>query len=402
MNRRLVLTHANLATMQGDGLGVIEHGAVALEGDAIAWVGAAAALPGAWRSVATVDCADGWLTPGLIDCHTHLVFAGNRADEFRRRAEGESYESIARSGGGIASTVKATRAAPAAALEAQAAARLAALMAEGVTTVEVKSGYGLDLASERKMLQVARALGTRCAVDIVTTFLGMHAVPAEFAGRQDDYVRLCVEEMLPALHAEGLVDAVDAFCEHVGFTPAQTERLFERARALGLPRKLHAEQLSNQHGAALTARTGGLSADHLEHLDAAGIEAMRAAGTVAVLLPAAFYVLRETRLPPIDALRAAGVPMAVASDLNPGTAPVVSLLAAMHMAATLFRLTPDEVLRGVTVNAARALGLAGHVGRIAVGLRADLCLWRVGSPAELCYWLGGLRPERVWWRGAQR
>jgi imidazolonepropionase len=402
MSKRLLLTNARIATLQGDALGAIERGAVVIEGERIAWVGEQKALPAEWHGVKALNCANGWLTPGLIDCHTHLVFAGNRADEFRRRAEGERYEAIARSGGGIVSTVSATRNATEDELSAQSSKRLKALMQEGVTSIEVKSGYGLDLATERKMLAVTRRLGKECKVHVATTFLGLHAVPKEFAGRRADYVQHVVEVMLPALHAEGLVDAVDAFCEHIGFTREETETLFGRARDLGLPVKLHAEQLSNQHGSALAARYGGLSADHLEHLDGEGIAAMRAAGTVAVLLPAAFYVLRETRIPPVEALRCAGVPMAVASDLNPGTAPVVSLLASMHMACTLFRLTPTEALRGVTVNAARALGRADHVGRIAAGLMADLCLWDIESPAELCYWLGGMKPSRVWFAGEER
>ncbi len=397
-----VLTRGRLCTMQGGGLGLVEQGALVLRDGRIAWVGAAADLPKEFNDAETLDCADGIVTPGLIDCHTHLVFAGNRAAEFAMRAEGRSYEDIARAGGGILSTVRATRAAGDEELFDQARGRLAYLMREGVTTVEIKSGYGLDLPNEAKMLRVARALGQRLQVGVQTTFLGLHALAPEYAGRQEDYVRHVCDDILPAIDREGLADAVDAFCESIGFTLAQTRAMFEAARALGLPVKLHAEQLSNQHGTALAAAFGALSADHLEYLDEAGIEAMRRAGMVAVLLPAAYYVLRETRLPPIEALRRAAVPMAVASDLNPGTAPVVSLLAAMHMAATLFRLLPSEVLRGVTVNAARALGLQADRGRLAAGLRADVCVWPVRVPEELAYWLGGVFPTRVFVNGEPR
>ena len=388
--------------MQGEGLGLIENGALAMRDERIAWVGPAKDIPAEYQGVEALDCDGRVVTPGLIDCHTHLVFAGNRAAEFAMRAEGKSYEEIARGGGGIVSTVRATRAASEAELAAQSEARLIALMREGVTTVEIKSGYGLDTETEIKMLRVARALGKRHAVNVTTTFLGLHAVPPEFARRQAEYVRHVCEEMLPAVAREQLADAVDAFCESIGFTPDQTRSMFEAARAHRLPVKLHAEQLSNQHGTTLAAEFGALSADHLEHLDDAGIAAMKRAGMAAVLLPAAFYVLRETKLPPIAALRAASVPMAVGSDLNPGTAPVVSLLAAMHMAATLFRLTPAEVLRGVTANAARALGLHGDRGTLAAGQRADICVWPMQAPEELAYWLGGIVPAQVFVDGALR
>jgi imidazolonepropionase len=398
----LTLTHARLITMQGDGLGVIEDGALAMLDGRIAWVGQSHDLPAEFRQAEGVDCRGQVVTPGLIDCHTHLVFAGNRAAEFAMRAEGKTYEQIAYAGGGIVSTVRATRAASEAELFAQSESRLVALMREGVTTIEIKSGYGLDLATEIKMLRVARAFGNTHPVHVTTTFLGLHAVPPEFAGRQADYVRHVCEDMLPAVVQEKLADAVDAFCESIGFTPDQTRAMFEAARAHGLPVKLHAEQLSNQHGATLAAEYGALSADHLEHLDDTGIAAMKRAGMAAVLLPAAFYVLRETKLPPIAALRAAGVPMAVASDLNPGTAPVVSLLASMHMAATLFKHTPAEVLRGVTVNAAHALGLNTDRGTLAVGQRADVCVWPMCAAEELVYWLGGIAPTQVFVGGALR
>ena len=394
-------THATLATMRGDGLELIEDGALVVRDGRIAWVGAAADLPAVAGDLVARNCRGALLTPGLIDCHTHLVFAGDRAAEFEQRLSGASYEDIARAGGGIMSTVRATRAAGEEALFQVSAARLAALMDEGVTTVEIKSGYGLNMADELKMLRVARKLGTRLPVTVTTSFLGAHALPPEFAGRADDYIAFLCEDVLPVAVAARLVDAVDAFCDNIGFTPAQTRRLFTRARELKLPVRLHAEQLSAQGGAALAASFGALSADHLEHLDDAGIAAMAGAGTTAVLLPAAFYFMRETKLPPIAALRAAGVPMAVATDLNPGTAPVVSLLAAMHMACTLFRLTPAEAWRGVTANAARALGLADR-GTLEAGKRADFCVWPFGSPAEACYWLGHVKPAEVVVNGSAR
>jgi imidazolonepropionase len=380
-----VWRNIQLATLAGDDL---RDAALAVRGDRIAWLGPQRELPAEYRAAATVDGDGAWVTPGLIDCHTHIVYAGNRADEFEARLQGESYAQIARRGGGIAATVRATRAAGEEALFAASLPRVRALLAEGVTTLEAKSGYGLTLADEAKMLRVARRLGNELAVAVRTTFLGAHALPAEFAGRADAYIEEVCERMLPALAADGLVDAVDAFCDTIGFTASQTERVFERASALGLPVKLHAEQLSDQRGAELVARYGGLSADHLEHVSGDGIAAMARAGTVAVLLPGAFYFLRETKLPPVDALRAAGVRIAVATDCNPGTSPLTSLLAAMNLACVLFGLTPREALAGVTINAAHALGMHGEVGSLAVGKRADFVLWDIERPAELAYALG--------------
>jgi imidazolonepropionase len=378
-----------LATLDGDaGYGAIEDGALAWKDGRVAYAGARAALPGAPADLAAdVREVEGWITPGLVDCHTHLVFGGDRAAEFEQRLQGASYEEIARSGGGIVSTVRATRAADEAALVAQALPRLQALRDDGVTTVEIKSGYGLDFDTERRMLRAAREVGRRGGVSVHTTFLGAHALPPEFAHRADAYIAAVID-WLPRLHAEGLVDAVDAFCERIGFDAAQTRRVFEAARALGLPVKLHADQLSDGAGAALVAEFGGLSADHVEYTSDAGVRAMAAAGTVAVLLPGAFHVLRETRLPPLDEFRAQGVPMAVATDCNPGTSPLLSLRQAMQLACTHFRLTPEEALRGATVNGARALGLHDR-GVLRIGLRADFVHWRVRHPAELCYWLGG-------------
>lgn len=386
-----LLLDATLATFAGDApYGLIANGAIALQEGRIAWVGRQQELPvGAEHLAAHVEHLDGALvTPGLIDCHTHLVFGGNRAHEFDLRLNGASYEEIARAGGGIVSTVKATREASEDALFAQALPRAHALLADGVTTLEIKSGYGLDLDTERRMLRVARRLGKALGITVRTTFLGLHALPPEYRDNRDTYVDLVCNDMLPALANEGLVDAVDAFCETIGFTPQETRRVFERATQLGLPVKLHAEQLSDLDGAALVAAFQGLSADHLEHLSDSGIQAMAKAGTVAVLLPGAFYALRETKLPPIAGLREHRVPMAVATDCNPGTSPLLSLRLAAGMACTLFRLTPEEALRGVTVHAARALGLSDR-GTLAVGQRADLAVWNVRAPAELCYWIGG-------------
>ncbi len=396
-----LLLNATLATFADDTpFGLIEQAAIAMQHGRIAWLGRTNDLPDAPDLLADeVESLDGALvTPGLIDCHTHLVFGGDRADEFDLRLNGASYEEIARAGGGIASTVAATRAASEDALYAQALPRAQTLLADGVTTLEIKSGYGLELESERRMLRVARRLGRELGISVRTSFLGLHALPPEYRDRRDDYVTLVCDEMLPTLAGEGLVDAVDAFCENIGFTRAETRRLFERARELGLPVKLHAEQLSDQDGAALVAEYGGLSADHLEHLGEAGAKAMAAAGTVAVLLPGAFYTLRETQLPPIDLLRAHGVPMAVATDCNPGTSPLVSLRLAAGMACTLFRLTPEEALRGVTVHAARALGFSDR-GRLATGQRADLVIWNARRPAELCYWIGGNLAHRIYVAG---
>ena len=380
--------NAHLATMVDGAYSVIENGALAVRDGIIAWVGAQADLPSAWQAQTVHDAQGSWITPGLIDCHTHIVYAGNRSHEFEARLNGVAYEEIARQGGGIRATVRATRAASEAQLYAESLPRVLRLLSEGVTTLEIKSGYGLTLDDEAKMLRVARRIGVECNVRVRTTFLGAHAVPPEFDGDADGYVTHIVEEMLPALVRMGLVDAVDAFCEHIGFSAAQAERVFDAARAQGLPVKLHAEQLSDQGGAALVARYGGLSADHLEYLSAAGVAAMAQAGTVAVLLPGAFYFLRETQLPPIEALRAAGVPMAVSTDCNPGTSPMTSILLAMNMACTLFRLTPQEALAGVTCHAARALGLQDSMGQLAAGYAADFVLWDIARPADLSYALG--------------
>ncbi|MFI5446443.1 imidazolonepropionase [Polaromonas sp. UC242_47] len=383
--------HCRIATLQPDHAapyGLIEDAALAVEAGQVAWVGPRSELPGELtvRCTREHDAGGAMITPGLIDCHTHLVYGGDRAQEFELRLQGASYEDIARAGGGIASTVKATRAASEAELQAQSLKRLQALVAEGVTTIEIKSGYGLALEHERKTLRVARALGRAQPVDVRTTFLGAHAVPPEFAGRTDAYLDE-VLRMLPALHAEGLVDAVDAFCERIAFSTAQTERVFDTARQLGLPVKLHAEQLSDSGGAQLAARYGALSCDHLEWLSEAGAAAMAAAGSVAVLLPGAFYFLRETRVPPIELLRAQQVAMAISTDCNPGSSPCTSLLLMLNMACTLFRLTPEEALAGVTRHAARALGLPDR-GVLARGQRADFVLWDVSHPAQLSYALG--------------
>ena len=395
-----LVVNARLATLAGDaGYGLVEDGALGWKDGRITYAGPRSRLPEAARAAEVVDADGRLLTPGLVDCHTHLVFGGDRAGEFEQRLQGASYEQIARAGGGIVSTVRATRAADEETLLAQSLPRARALLADGVTTVEIKSGYGLDLEGERRMLRVARRLGEMLGLQVRTTFLGAHALPPEFAGRADAYID-AVCDWLPRLHGEGLVDAVDAFCERIGFDAAQTRRVFEAARALGLPVKLHADQLSDGGGAALVAGFGGLSADHVEHTSAAGVRAMADAGTVAVLLPGAFHVLRETTLPPLEAFRAEGVAMAVATDCNPGTSPLQSLRLAMSLACTHFRLTPEEALRGTTVNGARALGLADR-GRLQPGLRADLVLWNAEQPAELAYWLGGgLRAAS--WIGGRR
>ncbi|MFZ6748577.1 imidazolonepropionase [Undibacterium sp. Ren11W] len=381
-------TNLHLATMQ-DGYGEIRDGAIAVKDGKIAWLGARAALPANYTADTLHDGKGYWLTPGLIDCHSHIVYAGNRSDEFEARLNGVAYEEIARKGGGILSTVRATRAASEAELMQASVTRLRHLLREGVTTIEIKSGYGLDLENEAKMLRVARQIGRDYPVRIKTTFLGAHALPPEYTGRADDYLTELIEHMLPALVAEGLVDAVDAFCEKIGFSADQTERVFQAAHRHGLPVKLHAEQLSDQGGAVLTARYEGLSADHLEYLSAPGIAAMQASGTVAVLLPGAYYFLRETKLPPIAALREAGVPMALATDSNPGTSPMTSLLLAMNMGCTLFRLTPQEALQGVTQHAAKALGLQDQLGSLAAGKIADFALWAIDRPGDLAYGIGG-------------
>ncbi len=393
-----LLLDCRLATLADTGVpyGAIDDAALAWKDGVICHAGPRADLPGKAETLArSVETLDGaWITPGLVDCHTHLVFGGNRAHEFELRLEGASYEDIARAGGGIASTVRATRALYEDALLAAWLPRARALVRDGVTTVEIKSGYGLDLDSELRMLAVARRLGTELGIGVRTTFLGAHALPPEYAGRQDDYVTHICRDMLPAVARSDLADAVDAFCEKIAFSPAQTRRVFETARALGLPVKLHADQLSDLDGAALSASFGGLSADHIEHTNAAGVAAMAASGTVAVLLPGAYYALRDTKAPPIDLLRAHGVPMAVASDLNPGTSPLLSLRLAMNMACVVFRLTPEEALRGATVHAARALGLADR-GRLVPGLRADFVVWDIRRPADLSYWIGGQLARRV-------
>ncbi|NMM80695.1 imidazolonepropionase [Acidovorax sp. SRB_14] len=360
----------------------------------IEWVGAAADLPAEHAHLPRHDGGGALATPGLVDCHTHLVYGGQRAHEFALRLAGASYEEVAQAGGGIVSSVRATREASEDDLFASAAARLETLLAEGVCAIEIKSGYGLALEHERKQLRVARRLGEAYGVAVRTTFLGAHALPPEYAGRSSDYTDLVCQEMMPALAAEGLIDAVDVFCERIAFTLEETERVFRAAQALGLPVKLHAEQLSDMGGAQLAARYGALSCDHIEHLSQAGIAAMRASGTVAVLLPGAYYTLRDTHLPPIAALRAAGVPMAVSTDHNPGTSPCLSLLLMANMACTLFRLTVPEALAGITTHAARALGLQDTHGLIAVGVPANFVLWNVREAAELAYWLGG-KPVRT-------
>jgi imidazolonepropionase len=390
--------HAHLATMAGEQpYGAIRDGALAVLGGRIAFAGPRAALPGAPDELAREvhDARGAWITPGLIDCHTHAVYGGDRAGEFEQRLAGATYEEIARAGGGIAATVRATRAASAEELFAAALPRLRARLSEGVTAVEIKSGYGLDLENELKLLRVARQLGERTGMAVRTTFLGAHALPPEFAGRPDDYVELLCAEVLPAAARERLADAVDAFCERIAFTPAQTERVFAAAARLGLPVKLHADQLSDGGGAALAARAGALSADHLEHTSEDGVRALAAAGTVAVLLPGAYYFLRETTPPNVAALRRHCVPIALATDGNPGTSPVESLLLMLNMGCTLFRLTPEEALRGVTRNAARALGLAQERGTLAAGKVADFALWDVATPAALAYRIGGVAPREV-------
>ena len=391
---------ARLATLApgASGLGEVADGVVACAAGRILYASGADEAP-RFEAEETIACDGRWITPGLIDCHSHLVYGGDRAGEFEMRLAGASYEAIARAGGGIVSTMAATRAASEEQLVNAALARLDALIAEGVTTVEVKSGYGLRLEDEIKQLRAARALGRRRDVTVRTTFLGAHALPPEFAGDADGYIDLICREMIPAVAAEGLADAVDAFCEGIGFSPAQVRRVFEAARAVGLPIKLHAEQLSNLHGAALAAEFGALSADHLEFLDEDGIVAMAKAGTVATLLPGAFYFVRETRLPPIEALRCAGVPIALATDCNPGTSPLTSLLLTMNMGATLFRLTVEECLAGVTRNAARALGLGAEVGTLEAGKQCDLAIWNIERPAELVYRMGFNPHHARVWRG---
>jgi imidazolonepropionase len=385
----VLLEGLHLATLaDATGYGIVRDATLGIVGDRIAWLGPARDLPTDVRVTRRVSCEGRWATPGLIDCHTHLVYAGNRAREFEQRLHGAGYADIARAGGGIQSTVRATRAATEDELAAQSARRLSALARDGVTTVEIKSGYGQDTDSEKKQLRVARRLAAECNVDVRTTLLAAHALPLEFAGRSDDYIDMVCREMIPAIASAGLADAVDAFCETIAFTAAQTRRVFAAARANGLPVKLQADQLSDGDGAAVAAEFDALSADHLEHTNEKGIVAMARSGTVAVLLPGAFYALRETRLPPIDALRAHGVPIAIATDCNPGTSPTTSLVLMLNMACTLFRLTPEEALAGATRHAAHALGLTDR-GMLAVGRRADIALWDIAEPAELAYAFGG-------------
>jgi imidazolonepropionase len=392
--------NARLATLTADrpGLGEIENGIVAAKDGIIVFAGPAADAPSDLDATETTDCAGRWITPGLIDCHTHLVYGGDRAHEFELRLAGASYETIARAGGGILSTMATTRAASEAELVQSALPRLDALIAEGVTTVEIKSGYGLMLDHEAKQLRAARALGQQRPVTIMTTFLGAHALPPEFAGDPDGYIAEICDSMMPAIAILGLADAVDAFCEGIGFSREQTRRVFTAAQAHGLPVKLHAEQLTNLHGAALAAEFGALSADHLEYLDADGVAAMTRAGTTAVLLPGAFYFTRETRLPPIELLRSAGVPIALATDCNPGSAPLTSPLLAMNMGATLFRLTVEECIAGFTREAARALGRS-DVGTLEAGKACDLAIWNIERPAELVYRMGFNPLHARIWRG---
>ena len=396
----LLLVDCHAATMVPGGApyGAIRDAAVAVTNGRIAAIGPAAALAGG-KARETRRLAGAWVTPGLVDCHTHLVFGGNRAREWEQRLNGASYEEIARAGGGILSTVRATRETSEAELAIEAAARARAMADQGVTTIEIKSGYGLDLANERKMLRAAKRAGELARVRVARTFLGAHALPPEFRDDRTAYVDSVCEVMIPQIAREKLAEAVDVFCETIAFTPAETERIFAAARAHGLAVKIHAEQLSDQRGAALAARHGALSADHLEFLGEDGVAAMAKAGAVAVLLPCAFYFLRETKEPPVEALRAAGVPIAIATDCNPGTSPSVSPLLALNMACTLFALTPGEALAGMTRNAAKALDLAAEIGTLEEGKAADLAVWSVGEPAELCYWLGAPLLEDRYVRG---
>lgn len=396
---------ADLATMAPGATpyGAIRDGALGIEGGRIVYAGSVAGLPGKPESLARrVERLNGaWITPGLIDCHTHLVFAGERSNEFEMRLDGASYEEIAKAGGGIASTVKATRDASLDALVEASRPRLLAMAKGGVTTVEIKSGYGLDRETEFKMLEAATRLGRESGLRVKRTFLAMHALPPTYAGDRADYVRAVCDEMLPEAARLGLVDAVDAFCEGIGFTPDEVRRLFDAATTLGLPVKLHAEQLSDLGGAGLAASYQALSADHLEHVNEADIEAMAKNGVVAVLLPGAFYFLRETRKPPVGLLRKHGVAMAIASDCNPGTSPMVGSSLVMNMACTFFALTPEEALAGMTGNAAAALGLAGETGTLEAGKAADVAIWRVSRPAEIVYWIGAAAPERVFASGRE-
>ena len=394
--------NARLATMAGGaaGLGIVEKGAIVARDGLIVYAGAEADMPAsAGQGAEVVDCEGRWITPGLIDCHTHLVYAGNRANEFEMRLAGATYEEVARAGGGIVSSVKSLRAANEDELVAQTLPRLDALIAEGVTTVEVKSGYGLDLDNEKKSLRAARRLADEREVSVRTTCLAAHALPPEAKGEKDAFIDLVAGTILPGVAAEKLADAVDGFCEGIAFSPEQMARVFDKAKALGLPVKLHADQLSNLHGAELAARYGALSADHLEYTDGAGAEAMAKAGTVATILPGAYYFIRETKKPPVDLFRRHGVKMAVATDSNPGTSPLTSLLLTMNMAATLFGMTVDECLAGVTREAARALGLLEKTGTLEAGKAADLAIWDIERPAELVYRMGFNPLHARIWRG---
>ena len=384
----MLLTNATIATMQnGSPYGLVYNGAVWIEGETIQWVGSQNDIPQEAKAGDSVDCEGRLITPGLVDCHTHIVFGGNRANEFEMRLNGASYEEVARAGGGIVSTVTATRKANETVLLKDALKRVDALIAEGVTTLEIKSGYGLDIDTELKMLRVARSIAVQRKITIRTSFLGAHAVPAEYKNQSDAYIdEVCLPALIMA-HKEGLVDAVDGFCEGIAFQPKQIRKVFEKAESLGLPIKLHAEQLSNLGGAQLAAEFGALSADHLEHANDGDALALAISGSVAVILPGAFYTLRETQLPPIEAFRKHKVPMALATDCNPGSSPITSLLLTMNMACTLFRMTPEEALNGVTLNGAKALGLKDR-GTISAGLRADLVIWDVETPAELSYRIG--------------
>jgi imidazolonepropionase len=390
--------NVNLATMiEGNPYGMVEDGALVVDGSKIAWLGKRVDLPEDYESRVekNFDGQGGWITPGLVDCHTHLVYAGSRAREFELRLQGATYEEIARQGGGIRSTVAATREADENNLLEQSAPRLMALMQEGVTTVEIKSGYGLDFETESRMLRVARQLGKKYPVTVVPTYLGAHALPSEFEGRSDDYIDFVCNSVMPEVAAQKLAVAVDAFCENIGFTPDQTDKVFQTAQKLGLAIKLHAEQLSDLKGAKLASRYGALSADHLEHVSEEGVKAMAASGTIAVLLPGAFYFLRETRLPPIELLRSHAVPMALSTDCNPGSSPTTSLLLMLNMACTLFRMTPEETLAGITRNGARALGLEERIGTLEAGKDADFVLWDITEPAELAYRVGFNPLQRV-------
>jgi imidazolonepropionase len=400
MQPKRIWTNARLATMAPGlpGLGIIEDGAVAAEGETILYAGPRSGAPST-DGYEVIDCEGRWILPGLIDCHTHLVWAGSRAHEFELRLAGASYEDIAQAGGGIRSTVTAVRAASEQQLVAESLLRLDALIAEGVTTIEIKSGYGLSVEHELKQLRAARALGKARPVDIETTLLAAHALPHEYEGRADAYIDLVCNEIIPAAASAGVASAVDAFCETIGFTPEQTDRVLTAARNRGLAVKLHADQLSNLQGGALAARHNALSADHLEYLDATGISAMAEAGTVAVMLPGAYYFLRDTHAPPMDALRSAGVPLAISTDCNPGTSPLTSLLLAMNMGATLFRMTVEECLLGATRNAARALGLEGETGTLEAGKLCNLSIWDIERPAELVNNMGLNRLHTRIWRG---